>query len=103
MSYSGIGHAQKNERLRRSQEVFDRFEAEEDREAVFLRKGERMGVLHIKETTMSWDVFRDLQMSQHLDWEHPDCYPQFSRNRQNLSPLAFVSMLVADGWESADE
>lgn len=98
MSFSQKGHANKKQRLEQSQEVYDRYQQEDDLETIFLKKGNHRGVLHIKETTMAWDVYADAQMSQHLDWQHPDCYPQYTKDRQQLSPLAFVSMLVSNGW-----
>lgn len=100
MSFSTIGHIKKRERLARSQEIYDRYEQEEDLETVILKKGNHRGVLHIKETTISWEVYADPQMSQHLDWNHPDCFPQYAEERQQLNPLAFVSMLIEKGWKS---
>ena len=102
MSYSPIGHQKKKERLARSQEIFDRYEQEDDLETLFFAKGTRRGVLNIKETTMEWNVYADPQMSQHLDWNHPDSYPKYASDRQNLSPLSFVSMLIENGWKAIE-
>lgn len=95
-------HIAKIERRKRSQEFFDRLESEETQEVIILAKGDLRGVLDVKETTMNWDVFSDHNFSQHLDWNHPECYPEYSKNRQNLNPLHFVSMLVENGWKGIE-
>ena len=66
------------------------------------QKGDLRGVLTVKETTMNWDVFSDPDFSQHLNWNHPECFPDFHKNRQHLNPLHFVSMLIENGWKSIE-
>ena len=95
-------HTAKIERRKRSQEFFDRLESEETYEVIILAKGDLRGVLTVKETTMNWNVFSDPDFSQHLNWNHPECFPDFHKNRQHLNPLHFVSMLIENGWKSIE-
>ena len=83
-------HTAKLERRERSQEVFDRYENEQTHEIVVMAKGNLRGILEIRESTMNWDVFSDPDSSQHLDWNHPECHPDFHKNRQRFNPLHFV-------------
>ena len=94
----------KRERLARSQEIFERYETEETLEVIVLKRGKRRGILTIKSTTMEWNVYADPAMSQHVDWNDPDCYPEYASNRKQFpSPMHFVSLLVEKGWMPCDD
>jgi len=103
MANSQTGYEKKRERLARSQGTFERFEAEESLEIVIFGKGDMRGILEIRETAMLWEAYADADFTQHLDWNAPECYPQFTRSRQKMSPLWFTAMLIEDGWSPVEK
>lgn len=102
MSHNINGHNNKAERLNRSAHIYDRFQTEEVNEVLFFAKGNLRGVLTVKDTTMEWNVYEDANFSKQLDWNAPECYPQYAVRRFDGGVLGFVSQLIEDGWKTTN-
>ena len=72
MSFNTKGHVNKAKRIAAADAKVIQ-EPGEFVETLFFDKDGHRGRLAIWEHRMEWEVFTDSHMSQHLDWNHPDC------------------------------
>lgn len=72
--------------------------AGEYEQTMFFSKGSHGGILSVWEHRMVWEVFRDTNYSQHLDWNHPDCKVLNSLPSPS-GILHVLSLLNENGWQ----
>lgn len=75
-----------------------RLPAGEYEQTMFFAKGQYRGRLVVYEHRMEWDVFLDANLSQHLDWNHPDCKVLDSLPSR-VPILHVLSWLNESGWQ----
>lgn len=95
MSHSSSGHIHKHERILRA---MSKAELTDYQRTLFFHKGEHRGVLSVYANAIVWEVYKDLQCSQHLDWNHPDCNCLGTGDKK-MGLLEIMSRLNECGFE----
>lgn len=97
MSFNTKGHVNKAKRIAAADAKVIQ-EPGEFVETLFFDKDGHRGRLAIWEHRMEWEVFTDSHMSQHLDWNHPDCKCLDCLGTP-VSVLQTLSELNDKGWK----
>lgn len=97
MSFTNQGHINKAQRLAAADRKITQT-AGEYLQTLFFDKDGHRGRLAVWERRMEWEVFTDSRMSDHLDWNHPDC-KCLDHLGSPVSALQVLSALNDYGWK----
>lgn len=101
MATSARGYINKTERLKAAEKKITQ-PAGEYLDTIFFSKGLHRGRLAVWENRVEWEVFRDPQYQQHLDWNHPDCRC-LDHLTSPIPILTVLSALAEYGWKYNEE
>lgn len=97
MATGAYGNIGKRDRLAAADKKITQ-SAGEYEQTMFFSKGSHRGLLSVWEHRMVWEVFKDTDYSQHLDWDHPDCKVLNSLPSPS-GILHVLSLLNENGWQ----